>query len=296
MKWREFISGKPEHSIALDGYVSVGPRFNFRGTYGNFNHHEEVSRLETRATCAQILLAVRMGLMDAYMGESGNTEMNIYVNDCDEDVSLSVFILRNAHLAIGTMNPLLNKLVHIEDMMDTTAGAYPFPKELESLQEIMWVLAPYHKFRMGGGLDSRDAGLFEEVIDEVGDRVMSYITGNSRKIELDTRFTTLGGGEGWSLISEEGQNARVGVYDKGIRAFVSVRKREDDNWTYVLGRSSQFVFFPIPVLLKQLNEAEGNKHGDVWGGSDTIAGSPRIAGSKLDPDTVCSIVDQTLLR
>lgn len=32
------------------------------GPRANFNHHEGVSRLETRATCGQVLLAIRMGL------------------------------------------------------------------------------------------------------------------------------------------------------------------------------------------------------------------------------------------
>lgn len=64
-------------------------------------------------------------------------------------------------MAIGTMNPLLNKLVFMEDMLDTTAGAYPFPKEMETLHQLMWVFSPYHRFRVNGGLDNRDPLSFE---------------------------------------------------------------------------------------------------------------------------------------
>lgn len=59
--WESFVATKPPFSIALDGYVSTGPRFDATGPYLNANHHEEVDRLSTRATCAQILMALRQG-------------------------------------------------------------------------------------------------------------------------------------------------------------------------------------------------------------------------------------------
>lgn len=291
LKWREFISKMPQRSISLDGFVSTGPRFNSNGPYANFNHHEDVSRLETRATCAQVLIAVRQGLFKSFKNERGNPDAVLFVNDCDEDVSLSVFILRNSHLAVGVMNPLLNKLVFMEDMLDTTAGAYQFPASMLSLQELMWVFEPYHNFRMSGGLDSRDSYSFGSVIDDVGDRIMLYITGKTRSIELDTRYNLIGGGSGWSMVIETGRNARVGMSESGIHSFLSVRERVDGNWTYTLGRSSLFVPYPIPKFLKALNRVEGNSDGDVWGGSDIIAGSPRVKGSKLDPDTVSKIIE-----
>lgn len=123
---------------------------------------------------------------------------------------------------------------------------------------------------------------------------MEYITGKAKTIELDTRFMIVGGGTGWTMVNEIGQNARVGVYDAGIVAFVSVRERTDGKWNYVLGRSSQFVPFPIPKLLRALNNVEGVAEGDIWGGSDIIAGSPRISGSKLSPDEVTKVIQRYL--
>jgi hypothetical protein len=182
----------------------------------------------------------------------------------------------------------------MEDMLDTTGGAYPFPKEMHTLQQLMWVFAPYHKFRARGGLDCRIPIEFEDVIDDVGRRIMDYITGNAKTIELDTSFVVMGGGSGWAMVNEIGQNARVGVYNAGIDAFLSVRKRSDGNWSYILGRSSQFIPFPIPVFLKALNQAEGATNGDTWGGSDIVAGSPRVSGSKLSPLEVSEIIERAL--
>lgn len=293
VSWRDFIHEAPARSIALDGYVRTGPRYNAQGPWANFNHHEDVSRLETRATCAQALIAVRQGLFDSFQNETGSADAELFVNDCDEDVSLSVFILVQHHLVFGTMNPLLNRLVFMEDMLDTTAGAYPFPKDLKTLQQLMWVFAPYHHFRVSGGLDRRESGEFREVIDDVGRRVMLYITGEAETVELDTRYEVVRSEEGWSLVRELGPNARVGLYGDGIRAFVAVRPLPDNRYVYTLGRSSQFVPFPIPKLLKALNAEEKSKK-DPWGGSDIIAGSPRVTGSKLPPDEVVRIIKETL--
>jgi len=188
----------------------------------------------------------------------------------------------------------------MEDMLDTTGGAYPFPKDLGTLQELMWVFAPYHTFRTNGGLDKRVDHMFEGIIEDVGNRIMGYINGNPHKIELDTRFKKIGGGSNWTMVREIGPNARIGVYGDKIQAFVSVRERGEGRFTYSIGRSSQFVPFPIPKILKALNEAEKAKKGDLleetWGGSDIISGSPRINGSILDPKEVTRIIEETLKR
>lgn len=59
--WNEFLADAPQNSIALDGYVKGGPKFDLKSVKANFNHHEEVDRLATRSTCSQVLMALRMG-------------------------------------------------------------------------------------------------------------------------------------------------------------------------------------------------------------------------------------------
>ena len=137
ISWQKFCHETRGRSVALDGYVAAGPRVNMQGPWINMNHHEEVSRLETRATCAQVLVAIRQGLMDCLRNERGKLDFNVFVNDCDEDVSLACFLLSHPELAMSAMNPALNRLVFMEDMLDTTAGAYPFPKDLASLCQLL---------------------------------------------------------------------------------------------------------------------------------------------------------------
>lgn len=286
--WDTFIKTAPPFSIALDGFVRTGPKFNWRGPHANMNHHENVDRLATRATCSQVLMSIRQGLFDTFRDSSG-PYAHVWANDCDEDVSTAVFLLRHSHLVSGTMNPLINRLVAMEDALDTTAGAYPFPADLPVLQEMAWVYEPYRRFRLSGQLAQRDADAFTGVVSDVGSRIMRHITGSGESIPLDTRYDVLHRGKSWMMVNEIGAHARTAMFSQGCRAYVSVRGS-----TYTVGRMSPYVRFDIERIFIALNEAEGLTGADRWGGSNTIGGSPRIAGSKLSPEEVVRVVESVV--
>lgn len=286
VSWDSFKDTK--YAIALDGYVYGRPQFNSKAPSANFNHHEDVDRLSTRATCSQVLVAVRQKLLDSFRV---NNEINltVYVNDCDQDVCLSWFILKNSWMCENAVNPALNRLVHIEDMMDTCAGTYPFNKDMPILGEISWIFEPYTKFRLNGGLDRKNADDFRSVIEDVEARIKQHITGHGGNVKLDTRYEVLNHTPRWVMVREDGKDARSILADDGITAFVSVRQRPNKAWTYSIGKISPFIRFDIMSILQELNKAEGAD--DKWGGSDTIGGSPRYAGSRLDPDRVIDIIN-----
>lgn len=296
LTWDEFIATKPPFSIALDGYVYGATKFvsTKNGPYANFNHHEEVDRLSTRATCAQILVALRQGLVDAFMND-GQTTMHIYVNDCDQDVCLSWFLLNNHFLCYNTINPVINRLVHLEDMMDTCSGAYPFNMDMDTLRHMAWVFEPYTTFRMNGGVDRKNEKEFEIVIKDVERRIYEHIMGRSESTILNMSFKKIGGGKNWAMVIEEGFNARTAMMSVGIKAFVSVRTRTDGNYTYSVGKMSGYIPFDIPGILSELNSLEKNPI-DNWGGSNTIGGSPRVAGSKLSPKEVEDAINNFMER
>lgn len=284
LTWWCFKNTFNPRAIALDGFVKEGPRWDENGPYANFNHHEGVDRLMTRATCAQVLLAIRQGLFD-YFKIDGHPCATAYVNDCDEDVCTSIFILKNHHLVVNVMNPLLNRLVSIEDHMDTTAGAYPYPPDLPSLQESNWVFRPYRIFRLSGGLQRREGSEFHSIICDVNNRIMQYITGHGEKEPLDLRYKVLRKYKQWSMVEETGLNSKTGMFADAIRAYVTVRSF-GDRWAYTIGRMSKFTDFDVPKLLRELS----NEDDETWGGGDTIGGSNRAKGSKLSPDAVSEII------
>lgn len=295
MTWEKFCEQTPPYSIAIDGYVNVGPRFQDASQGGprmNLNHHEEVDRFATRATCAQALLDVRVGLFDAFRLDD-EPHCIVYTNDCDQDVCTTWFILKYGWLAEHVINPNLNKLVYMQDMLDTTGGAYPFPKDMPILRELAWIYEPYTNFRMNGGLSKRNDRQFMDIVKDVELRILQYLHGKSESISLKTKYNVLGGGHRWSLVREIGAQARTGMLADGIKAFVSVRERPDGKYDYTVARMSHLINFPVPDILARLTEAEGLEFGR-WGGGNTIGGSSRNHGSRLTPSEIQTIINDYL--
>jgi hypothetical protein len=233
-------------------------------------------------------MAIRQGLFQTFRTEAG-PEAHAFVNDCDEDVCLSWFLLKHHHWAGQAMNPLLNRLVALEDALDSTAGAYPFPVDLPALRELAWVFQPYREFHLGGGLDKREAVSYTAVIEDVEGRIGRYLTGKGDELPLDTRYERIGGGTGWVMVKEIGSQARTGMFADGIQAYCSVREKAPGRWVYTIGRLSPFIPLDLPKLTATLNELEGCTE-DRWGGGNTIIGSPRNSGSKLSPEELSKII------
>jgi len=273
--------------------VGEGPWYNEDGPYRNFNHHEDVDRLATRATCGQVQLAIRQGLFDRFRLD-GVPTAEVFVNDCDEDVCLSWFLLKNAHITVSPVNPLLNRLVDVADKLDATAGAYQMPPDSPILRELAWIFNPYRRFRAHGGLTRRNPDEFRGVIEDVENRILRYVVGQGKSIPLDTRYERIGGGVGWTMVKEIGAQSRTGMFGDGIRAFLAIRDSDGDRFDYVVGRKSDYVPFPIPKILEACNAVEGCTSSDRWGGGNTIGGSPRVAGSRLPPDVVTEIIEDVM--
>ncbi len=294
LTWEEFCKQSGPFSIALDGYVKESPKVDYLGPRANFNHHEGVSRLEMRATCGQVLMVIRQGLFDCFRDKDG-VRADVYVNDCDEDVCTAWFLLNNSDLVINSTNRFLNRLVSMEDALDTTAGAYPFPKDLPVLRELAWVFEPYRRIRLNGELERKNTMLFLNVVLEVEERIHAHITGKGFEIPVDMRYERIGGGNGWTMIHEIGAQGRTGAFADGIRAYVSVRQLPSGRYAYTVGRMSQFIQFDVLKILQRLGDYEDQTH-ERWGGGDTIGGSPRVAGTKHTPKDVERIVNEVVNR
>jgi hypothetical protein len=297
VSWAEFLGSEECFSIALDGYVIGEPRYDASRVMANFNHHEHVNRLATRATCAQVLMALRQGLFRTFRDADG-PRARVLVNDCDEDVCMSWYLLKHHAVCEQPMNPLLNRLVMMEDSLDATAGAYPFPADLPLLRQLAWVFEPYRRFRLSGELDKKQAQAFRGVLEDVEGRIGRHITGNGQEIPLDLRYERLGGGKGWAMVREIGAQARTGMFSDGIQAYVSVRELGAGRWAYVVGRLSGFIPFDCQLIFDRCNAREATEgegvEPDRWGGSDMIGGSPRVGASRISPALLQEIIDETI--
>lgn len=294
-RWEQFIQEAQPCSIALDGYVSGPPRYERKGPYLNLNHHEGVDRLVTSSTSSQVHIYVKQGLFRKFQKE-GFPYAHVWINDPDQDTSLAVWLLRNHERFSGQRSePLLNRIMYAEDMLDRTAGAYPFSTETDLMRDIAWVFEPFTT--MIQQLPRLDARMMEMVVDSIGTRIHAYILGKGDKVIPDTRYEILHQATGWVMIREIGNYARTGLFNAGNYAFVSVRDGvEKQNHRYSLGKMSPFVEFPLLEIYEELNRREGIPADaeDRWGGSNTIGGSPRQAGSPINPGQLVAIIEEFL--
>ena len=302
IRWDDFEARAPEFSVALDGIVFGPPEFDPSGPRVNFNHHEGVDRLATGSTTEQVLIALKMGLMDTFSA-GGAPHLRIFVNDADQDVCTAVWLLKN-HTRVSAEKSewRINRLVRNVDLLDRTAGAFPIDPESEFAQELVWIYRPYNEARRSGRLFSMDGKELADIIDVVGERIDRHIDGHGERIKLDTEFNgPEGEGNGWTLVEEVGYDARAAVYHSGVKAFIAFREQSPGDkkagvFRYSIGKISPFISFPISDLYDELNRAEGISPDslDRWGGSDIIGGSPRARGSRLEPSEVERIINNYL--
>ncbi|HEY8886076.1 MAG TPA: hypothetical protein VIM31_01070 [Candidatus Microsaccharimonas sp.] len=289
LTWDEFRATRPMGSIALDGFVTGEPRYDPNGPYLNANHHENVDRLATLSTAQQILVDTQMGLDKAFSVD-GQFSPNVFVNDCDQDVCAAWYLLDNISEAKHP-SPVLNRFIQVAGLLDVTAGAFPFDKDQRILGELTWVFEPYSLFRASGEMSKKDNAQYTSVIQDVESRIGKHLLGRGDTAGLDLRYKKIGGGEGWSMIIEEGKDGRVGAMRDGVEAYVAVQELEHDRWRYSVARRSEFIPFDVPRLLDRLSEVEGNDQ-DKWGGARIVGGSPRVGASRLSPSEVEAIINQ----
>lgn len=295
LSWDEFTQTKPPYSIALDGYVNSVSDLDFNGPYLNLDHHTGVRRLATRSTCAQVYLSIVLGLYNLFQKDN-RPHANIYVNDCDQDVCLSYWLLKNPD-KIHSLSAQDNiaRLIIGEDFLDATAGSFPIDRTRDIMQQSFWIFEPYTTARNSGELINYSSSQMVELIMRVYERISLYAEGKAQKIEVDARYEIVGGGKEWTLAKEIGSYARAQLYQEGVQSLITFRENQDGTYTYSIGKISGFISFPIPELYNVLNQAENlTDPNNQWGGSTIIGGSPRRSGSKLKPEKLENIVNDYL--
>ncbi len=292
----EFLT-HPAYAIALDGYVNTEPFLHVDahgGPYRNFNHHEVVDRSCTNATCEQVRKAILLGLYDLFT-DHGNKCATLYVNDCDQDVCLSTWLLLNPDRAA---EPLVRQLSQIEDLMDGSSGTFPMPHDRTLLSQIRWVFDPYDRSR--GRLQLTTAEM-QSIIEDVHHRIDRFVVGKASEIALNGTYALrtdrdISHARYW-FVETASADARLQMVTNGCKAAVELLGEAGDKgvkrYKYTLWRRSEYVaWFPIPDLLAGLNARERARSSEVvtecgtWGGSTTVGGSPRSLGSILTPAEV----------
>lgn len=287
-KWLQFKNEKAPFSIALDGYVYGRPQVDVSGPWANYNHHEETDGLNTRATCGQIYLAIKQRFFELFK-KNGQNHVNIYANDCDQDVAHSIWLLKNP---VRIDEPLILELTRMEDMMDVTSGSFPVNSDNKLLMKMAWIFEPYTNARTSGKLENMNGSQMEEVVNEICDRITAFADKKGEQRQLDTSYELIENGHGFIVIKETGPYSRYKIFgEEGHSAFVTVKELGDGSYKYTFARLSEYVNFPLAKFYDVLNQIEklsslfSDEMGKIncWGGSLINGGSPRFSGSKIKP-------------
>lgn len=275
----------PANSIALDGAVQA-PRLDPANRRYSFDHHDGCTRFATLATCQQVALAIRMGLV-----VDGETE--VFVNDLDADTMVSLWLLEHPD---RVNDPKVVELVEQVGRMDA---------------HFMGPAHPLHFMLM----PPRGSVQTEEMLSGFLTTLDKWYDGS---LELPPRRTQPGKAFGWRpetgwVDIGEVTDGFQSVYDAGYLAGVVYSPAPEDSMLYTVGRRSDFV--PLAVgpshvnrqadaasyrndtILGQLAQAEIEKnpaqeHGTNWGGASTVGGSCRNTGnvaSRLTPEEVLAV-------
>lgn len=296
MTWEEFVKMTPSNSVALDGVVSGGPRFDKKTMHVNFDHHDGVNRDATMSTCMQVYMAIKGGIMKSFR-ENGWPHLHVFINDTDQDTSMAVWLLDNYKLFEGTQSiPLINRILDITNKWDITGGAFPINLDEQVIRQHCWVFEPYTDLRKSGKLAQADEYALRDNLEAIMKRFDMLLMGQAGEKDLDTRHEILYESPVFKIVNEIGGNeARYYLYSKGTDAFISlVAKRRDGRCVYTIGRRSQYIPFPVEELYIDFNAAEGLTRSNGWNGSTIIGGSSREMGSGLSWQKLAEIVQARL--
>ncbi|NLF24379.1 MAG: hypothetical protein GX589_01805 [Deltaproteobacteria bacterium] len=304
--WEEFQKTAPAYAVAADGRVWSKSCFDLQKKQWNYDHHEDVDRISTAATCRQVFDAiVNNGLCRHLTTEEGFFRAFLHVKEPDPDVCFTACFLKNHDLLQkGEYSVKLSPLLELEDRFDRFCGVVPCKLDDVWVRKLAWVCEPYEEARMH---DQRNfakltGAEMADIIEEVCKRLDGFISGrvNGMSRPLNTDYIVVGGGDRWSLVFEKGFYARVGLANRretlGTEGCISVRLLSEDRWVYTLIKVSPYSGFPIEALYQIFNAAENLDESAPyrWGGSGLGGGSPYNIGSSLAPEELERITNAFL--
>lgn len=282
----------PDYSLALDGYVQ-GPAIDVKCRKYSFDHHAGCLRLVTKATCAQVLDALILGL--------DPSDMTVYLNDIDADTVLAVWLLKHPN---AVTHPRVRNLVEDVGNVDAHGPSYfPFVRDSDLCQRFFkGAMEPEARARREGHYATIDLYHLLKDCLKLTDKLIFH----NKRFPLPHRerksnaYEITHRGHGW-VMSHSTERVFGALYREGysrVVSYHSVEVHRPDNslersYAYTIAKQSDLVSnFDIPRILQRLAEVEPG-----WGGGSSIGGAPRRAnGSRsfLSPDEVFEIIEAFL--
>jgi len=273
----------PSYSIAIDGAVS-GPQIDAENNKFSFDHHAGCLRYCTLAACEQARVAVLLGL--------DPSKFTFYLNDCDIDVAMTVWILQNPD---RVKEPLVIKLINAIGVADAHAGAICINGMTKTVE---WVSAVEIDFKSDkSNYEKISNGNLKYILEATLRRIDQYVDGEAgleiAKQEINSEYKILRNQNDYVVVQSDNPHIYSTLYAAGFNKIVLVRPLENDSLAVSLAKKSDFVSnFNLIKMYEKLNELE-----EGWGGSSSIGGSPRhLDGtrSKLSLEKIIEVIDSVI--
>lgn len=273
----------PPYSIAVDGAVS-GPAIDTEHNRYSFDHHAGCLRFCTQASCSQAQTAILLGL--------NPEKYTLYLNDCDIDVALTVWILQNFE---RVKEPLVIKLVNAVGIADSHAGAICLNGMTKTVE---WVSAVEVDFKRDkSNYESICNSNLKYILEATLRRIDQYVDGEASieisKMEIHTDYKILRNENGYIVVQSDNSHIYSTLYASGFDRIVLIRPLENGSLAVSIAKRSDFVDnFNLIVMYEKLNEVEPG-----WNGGSSIGGAPRGSDgtrSKLPLEKILEIIDSTL--
>ena len=286
----------PAGTIFLDGAAQGAPFMAPDKAIYNLDHHEGCVRAFTLATCEQSMVLIRKRL------DLRRRDWTVYANDADLDTVLAIWVLLN-HLRLMHENPEMcaeiMPLLRLEGVIDALGVemqdlcALPEAQLAKARGQMDKLLAPERKLKAQGKWDGVDLSVFLAGQLRAIDRLVyppELLAGAAPEVEEIAR-TEL----------REGSIAVVCRSDLGVyEAERELRRLHGDrlglfalqkgSGTYTLRQVDASLPTPLDEIYAQLNLVDPGSGGcaasNRWGGSDEIGGSPRGAGTRMNPQQI----------
>lgn len=276
------IEDLPNKSIALDGAI-MGPFIDNHNKKYSFDHHGNCIRHISSATCVQVLDAILLGFNpDGY---------NLYVNDVDHDTVIAAGLLLNPELA---KNLQAQEITRIVGLVDAHGPSYPLENSKQKLFDIFnhCVMDSFNESKRNKSYSEYN---LEELLFDCINKFKLMLEGKYNDFELkepEIHYEiTPKTNSDWIMVRSSSHVFKE-LYEKDYNKVILWEKMKDNSYSYTIGKKSEFIDFPIPNILKKLNEKEAG-----WGGGSTIGGAPRNSDgsrSKLTPEEVLDCVKSFL--
>lgn len=288
----------PHNSIALDGAVS-GPAVDGEGLRRySFDHHGHCMRLMTLATCQQVFVALKLGLVV-------DADTTVYCNDLDADTTLAAWLLERAGLRGEAAILSDARVATLVERIGLTDAHGP-------------VFAPHALHaHLGPALNDKrpqTVDMLREYM-RVLDRWYDEGVEPAARPDRPAKGWAIRATGGWEPV--ESPDGFGDLYRRGYLAAALVTDAADDTRAWTVGKRSDLVPLAVGPADRDPTRKAGDYDTDTilgtlaarerkrfavdpsvnWGGGSCIGGSPRYpspsgqsCGSKLDDEVVVAVL------